>query len=43
MCSNILGKQVSFEKIVAGPRVKVNNQNKKITVVHPPGPNYLQR
>jgi hypothetical protein len=38
MGSNILGKQVSSEKIVAGPRVTVNSQNKKITVVHRPDP-----
>jgi hypothetical protein len=31
MGSNILGKHISFEKIVAGPRVSVSNQNKKIT------------
>jgi hypothetical protein len=29
MGSNILGKQVSFKKIVMGPRVNVSNQYKK--------------
>jgi type II secretory pathway component HofQ len=31
MGSNKSGKQVSFKKIVTGPRVSVSNQNKKIT------------
>jgi hypothetical protein len=31
MGSNILGKHVSFEKIVADLRVSVSSQNKKIT------------
>jgi hypothetical protein len=41
MGSNILGKHVSFEKIVAGPRVSGNSQNKKITAARPldPTPN----
>jgi hypothetical protein len=30
MGTNILGKHVSLEKIVAAPRVSVSNQNKKI-------------
>jgi hypothetical protein len=29
MGSNILGKQVSFKKIVMGPRINVNSQYKK--------------
>jgi hypothetical protein len=37
MGSNILGKHVSFKKkIVAGPRVRVSSQNKKIIVARPP-------
>jgi hypothetical protein len=31
MGSNILVKHISFEKIVVGPRVSVNSQNKKKT------------
>jgi hypothetical protein len=38
MGSNILGKHVSFEKIVAVPRVSVNSQNKKITAARLPNP-----
>jgi hypothetical protein len=30
MGPNILGKHISFEKIVTGPRVSVSSQNKKI-------------
>jgi hypothetical protein len=37
MGSKILGKHVSFEKIVAGPRVSVSSQ-KKITAGRPPDP-----
>jgi hypothetical protein len=33
---NILGKHVSFKKIVVGPHVSVNSQNKKITTARPP-------
>jgi hypothetical protein len=36
MGSNNLGKNVSFEKIVAGPRVSVSYQNKTITTARPP-------
>jgi hypothetical protein len=36
--SNISGKHVSFEKIVVGPRVSINSQNKKINVARPPDP-----
>jgi hypothetical protein len=36
--SNILGKYVSFEKIVVRPRVSVSSQNKKIIVARPPDP-----
>jgi hypothetical protein len=32
MGTNILGKRVLFEKIVAGPCVSVSSQNKKITL-----------
>jgi hypothetical protein len=38
MGSNILGKHVSFEKIVVGPRVTVSRQNKKITATRQPDP-----
>jgi hypothetical protein len=38
MGSNILGKHVSFKKIVVGPRVSVSSQNKKITTARPPDP-----
>jgi hypothetical protein len=42
MGSNILGKHVSFEKIVAGPSVSVSisisSQNKKITIARPSDP-----
>jgi hypothetical protein len=38
MGSNILGKHVSFEKIVVGPRVSVSSQNKKIAAARPPDP-----
>jgi hypothetical protein len=38
MGSNILGKHVLFEKIVAGPRVTVSSQNKKITAARLPDP-----
>jgi hypothetical protein len=38
MGSNILGKHVSFEKIVVGQRVSVSSQNKKITTARPPDP-----
>jgi hypothetical protein len=38
MGSNILGKHVSFEKIVASPHVSVSNQNKKITAARPQDP-----
>jgi hypothetical protein len=39
MGSNILVKHVSFEKIVAGPRVSISSQNKKITTARLPDPN----
>jgi hypothetical protein len=42
MGSNNLGKQVSFQKVVTGPRVSVSSQYKKITVACPPGPNCQQ-
>jgi hypothetical protein len=35
MGSNILGKHVSFDKIVASPRVSISSQNKKITAARP--------
>jgi hypothetical protein len=38
MGSNILGAHVSFEKIVAGPRVRVSSQNKNITTARSPDP-----
>jgi hypothetical protein len=38
MVSNILGKHVSFENIVAGPRVSFSSQNAKINVARPPDP-----
>jgi hypothetical protein len=38
MGANILGKHISFEKIVAGPHVSVSSQNKKITAPRPPDP-----
>jgi hypothetical protein len=38
MGSNILGKHVSFKKIVVGPRVSVSSQNKKIAAARPPDP-----
>jgi hypothetical protein len=38
MGSNILAKHISFEKIVAGPRVSVSSQNKKITAARPLDP-----
>jgi hypothetical protein len=38
MGSNILRKHISFKKIVAGPRVNVSSQNKKIIVARPPDP-----
>jgi hypothetical protein len=38
MGSKILGNHISFEKIVAGPRVSVSIQNKKITAARPPDP-----
>jgi hypothetical protein len=38
MGSNILGKNISFEKIVVGPRVNVSSKNKKIITASPPDP-----
>jgi hypothetical protein len=38
MGSNILGKHISFEKIVVGPHVSVSSQNKKITAARPSDP-----
>jgi hypothetical protein len=38
MGSNILGKHISFKKIVVGPHVSVSSQNKKITDARPPDP-----
>jgi hypothetical protein len=38
MGSNILAKHVLFEKIVVGPHVSVNSQNKKIIVGLLPNP-----
>jgi hypothetical protein len=38
MGSNILGKHISFKKIVVGPHVSISSQNKKITVARPPDP-----
>jgi hypothetical protein len=38
MGPNILGKDVLFEKRMAGPRVSINSQNKKIIVARPPDP-----
>jgi hypothetical protein len=38
MGSSILGKHVSFEKIVASPHVSVSSKNKKIIAARPPDP-----